>query len=99
MAGDLRMWDDDYVEELCDIVFREFLLGNFVQGVPRDPMWDVITQTLNAYTRKDFRRKQVVNRFCCIQRWCCGARGVHRYARSRHGYPLGPADSRDGLSG
>ena len=57
MAGDLRMWDDDYVEELCDIVFREFLLGNFVQGVPRDPMWDVITQTLNAYTRKDFRRK------------------------------------------
>ncbi|KAF3962647.1 hypothetical protein CMV_012867 [Castanea mollissima] len=43
MVGDLRMWDDDYVDELCDIVFGEFLAGNFAQGVPRDPVWDVIT--------------------------------------------------------
>ncbi|KAL4653886.1 hypothetical protein ACB092_01G338500 [Castanea dentata] len=43
MVGDLRTWDDDYVDELCDIVFGEFLVGNFAQGVPRDPVWDVIT--------------------------------------------------------
>lgn len=34
MAGDLRRWDDDYVDELCDIVFGQFLLGNFAEGVP-----------------------------------------------------------------
>ena len=39
MAGDLRTWDDDCVDELCDIVFGEFLLGNFVQGVPHDPVF------------------------------------------------------------
>ena len=61
MASDLRTWDDDYVDELCDIVFGEFLVGNFAQGVPRDLVWDVITQTLNARTRKDFRRRQVMS--------------------------------------
>ena len=54
MAGDLRTWDDDCVDELCDIVFGEFLLGNFVQGVPHDLVWDVITQTLNSRIGKDF---------------------------------------------
>ena len=57
MAGDLRMWDEDCVDELRDTVFGEFLLGNFVQGVPRDSVWDVITQTLNARTEKDFHTR------------------------------------------
>ena len=48
MAGDLRRWDDDYVDELCDIVFGQFLLGNFAAGLPREPLWDVTTNTLNA---------------------------------------------------
>ena len=98
MAGDLRKWDDDCVDELCDIVFGEFLLVNFVQGVPRDPVWDVITQTLNTRIGKDFYRRQVVNWFRRFQRWYCGAKGVHRYARSEHGYLVGPADSGDGPS-
>ena len=57
MAGNLRRWDDDYVDELCDIVFGQFLLGNFAEGVPSEPFWDVITQTLNAWTRKDFCKR------------------------------------------
>ena len=57
MAGDLRMWDEDCVDELRDTVFGEFLLCNFVQGVPRDSVWDVITQTLNACTEKDFHTR------------------------------------------
>ncbi|KAK9993715.1 hypothetical protein SO802_023418 [Lithocarpus litseifolius] len=85
MAGDLRTWDDDCVDELCDIVFGEFWLGNFAQGVPRDLVWDVITQTLNTRTRKDFRRRQVVNQFH-LQRWYCRVREVLRYARSGHRY-------------
>ena len=92
MAGDLRTWDDDCVDELCDIVFGEFLLGNFAPGVPCDPVWDVITQTLNACIGKDFRKRQVVNWFC-LQNWYYKVRGVHGYARSRCGYPVGPANS------
>ena len=48
MAEDLRRWDDDCVDELCDIVFGQFLLGNFAARLPREPLWDVITNTLNA---------------------------------------------------
>ena len=95
MAGDLRMWNDDCVDELCEIVFGEFFLGNFAQGVPCDLVWDMITQTLNSRTGKDFRKRQVVNRFHRLQRWYCQVRGVRRYARSEHGYPVGPVDSGD----
>nr|POE67844.1 hypothetical protein CFP56_46260 [Quercus suber] len=59
MAEDLRRWDDECVEELCDIVFGQWMLGNFAIGVPREPLWDVITNTLNARTGKDFRKRQV----------------------------------------
>ena len=55
MAGDLRRWDDDCIDELCDIVFGQFLLGNFAEGLSRVPLWDVITHTLNARTRKEDR--------------------------------------------
>ena len=51
MAGDLRRWDDDCVDELCDIVFGQFLLGNFAARLPPEPLWDVITNTLNARVR------------------------------------------------
>ena len=37
MVGDLRRWDDDCIDELCDIVFGQFLLGNFVEGLSRVP--------------------------------------------------------------
>ena len=56
MARDLRTWDEDCVDELCDIVFGEFLLGNFAQGVPRDPVWDVITHILKARTGRIFAK-------------------------------------------
>ena len=68
MAGDSRTWDYDCVDELYDIVFGEFLLGNFVQGVSCDLVWDVITQTLNSRIGKDFRKRQAVNLFHHLQR-------------------------------
>ena len=57
MARDLRRWDDDCVNELCDIVFSQFLLGNFAARLPREPLWDVITNTLNARIGKDFCKR------------------------------------------
>nr|POE50642.1 hypothetical protein CFP56_00100 [Quercus suber] len=60
MAGDLRRWDDDCVDELCDIVFGQWMLGNFAAGLPREPLWDVIIDTLNARTGKDFHKRQGV---------------------------------------
>ena len=56
MAGDLRTWDKDCINELYDIVFSQFLLGNFVAGLPYEPLWDVITNTLNAWTGRIFAR-------------------------------------------
>ncbi|KAK9992502.1 hypothetical protein SO802_027487 [Lithocarpus litseifolius] len=57
MAGDLRRWGDDCVDNLYDIVFSQFLLGNFAARLPRKPLWDVITNTLNAQTGKDFHKR------------------------------------------
>nr|POE60120.1 hypothetical protein CFP56_33281 [Quercus suber] len=45
--------------------------------------------------RKDFRKRQVVNQFRHLQRWYCQAKGVRRYARSGHGYPVGLVESGD----
>ena len=69
MDRDLRRWDDDCVNELCDIVFGQFLLGNFAAGLPREPLWDVITNTLNARTGKDFTR----GRLCVGSCWSGGS--------------------------
>ena len=55
MAGDWRRWDDDCVNELYDIVFGQFLLGNFAEGLPHVPLRDVITHNLNARIGKEDR--------------------------------------------
>ena len=43
-GGRCWLWFD----ELCDIVFGQFLLVNMWRLVPYNPVWDVITHTLNA---------------------------------------------------
>ena len=86
MAGDLRTWNEDCIDELCDIFFSQFLLGNFVAGLPYEPLWDVITNTLNAWTGKDFRKRQFMRRFMHVRKEYCRANGV-RYG-PRHGWPL-----------
>nr|POF20366.1 hypothetical protein CFP56_39649 [Quercus suber] len=86
MAGVLRRWDDDCVNELCDIVFGQFLLGNFAAGLSREPLWDVITKTLNARTRKDFHKRQVMCRFMLVWREYCRANGA--CYGPRRGWPV-----------
>ena len=56
MVMELTRWDEDYVDELCDIVFEQFLLGNIWCPVPHDLVWDVITHTLNAWIGKAFQK-------------------------------------------
>nr|POF27395.1 hypothetical protein CFP56_14509 [Quercus suber] len=85
VAGDLRRWDDECVEELCDIVIGQWMLGNFAIGVPREPLWDVITNTLNARTGKDFRKRQVMRQFKTIRREYCFAHEVDYGRRQRRG--------------
>ena len=48
MAAELTRWDEDCVDELCDIVFGQFLLVNMWRLVPYNLVWDVSTHTLNA---------------------------------------------------
>jgi len=66
MAAELTRWDKDCVDELCDIVFGQFLLGHMWCLVPYDPVWDVITHTPNVRTGKAFRKSQVVRKFISI---------------------------------
>ncbi|KAK7842604.1 hypothetical protein CFP56_013548, partial [Quercus suber] len=58
MAADLRRWDDDCVDELCDLVFGQFLLGNMYRHATNDYVWEEITHTLNAWTGKAFTKRQ-----------------------------------------
>ncbi|KAF3965505.1 hypothetical protein CMV_010318 [Castanea mollissima] len=96
MARDLRTWDEDCVDELCDIFFSQFLLGNFAVRLPREPFWDVITNTLNARTGKDFRKRQVMRRFMHVRRENCRANGV--CYGPRHGWPVVGLDEGAGPS-
>nr|POE58620.1 hypothetical protein CFP56_50209 [Quercus suber]POE58622.1 hypothetical protein CFP56_50211 [Quercus suber] len=96
MAEDLRRWNDDCVDELCDIVFGQWMLGNFAAGLPREPLWDVITDTLNAWTGKDFCKRQVMRRFMHVQRDYCWANGV--CYGPRHGWPVVGLNEGTGLS-
>ena len=86
MAGDLRTWNEDCIDELCDIFFSQFLPGNFVAGLPYEPLWDVITNTLNPWTGKDFRKRQFMRRFMHVRKEYCRANRV-RYG-PRHGRPV-----------
>ena len=86
MARDLRKWDDDCVDELCDTVFGQFLLGNFAVRLPHEPLWDVNINTLNARTGKDFRKRQVISRFSMVRREYYRANEVHYGPRC--GWPV-----------
>ena len=63
MAMDLRRWDDDCVDELCNLVFGQFLLGNMYRHATNDHVWEEITHTLNAWTGKAFTKRQVIRKF------------------------------------
>nr|POF27142.1 hypothetical protein CFP56_08517 [Quercus suber] len=66
MAADLRRWDDDCVDELCDLVFGQFLLGNMYRHATNDYVWEEITHTLNAWTGKAFTKRQVIRKFISL---------------------------------
>ena len=36
MAADLRRWDEDSVDELCDLVFGQLMLGNLYRHSTND---------------------------------------------------------------
>ena len=65
-------------------------------GLPHEPLWDVITNTLNTQTGKDFYKRQVVHQFTVLQREYCRANGVH-YG-PRRGWPLVAPDEGVGPS-
>ena len=45
MAVDLRRWEEDSVDKLCDLVFGQFMLGNLHQHSTNDHVWEVITHS------------------------------------------------------
>nr|POF27140.1 hypothetical protein CFP56_08515 [Quercus suber] len=79
MVADLKRWDDDCVDELCDLVFGQFLLGNMYHHAANDHVWEEITHTLNAQTGKAFTKKQVIRKFGSLRQWYRTVVSVHRY--------------------
>ena len=57
MAADLRTWDDNCVDELCNLVFSHYLLGTMVRYSANDQVWEHITSTFNARTGKAFTKR------------------------------------------
>ena len=66
MFVDLRRWDEDYVHELSDLVFGQFMLENMYCHFANDHVWEVITHILNAWTGKAFSRRQVLRKFALL---------------------------------
>ena len=67
MAADLRMWDDNCVDKLCNLVSSHYLLGTMVRYSANDQVWEHITGTLNAHTRKAFAKRGVIRKFKAIR--------------------------------
>jgi len=84
MAAYLRRWDEDSVDELYDLVFGQFMLGNLYRHSTNDHVWKVITHTLNAQTRKTFSKRQVIRKFASLRRWYHAVIGVRRYGHFVH---------------
>nr|POE72695.1 hypothetical protein CFP56_18694 [Quercus suber]POE72697.1 hypothetical protein CFP56_18696 [Quercus suber] len=84
MAANLRRWDEDGVDELCDLVFGQFMLGNLYQHSTNDHVWEVITHTLNTRTRKAFSKRQVIRKFASLRRWYRAVISVRRYGHFGH---------------
>ena len=66
MAVDLRRWDEDYVDELSDLVSGQFMLENMYHHFANDHVWEVITHILNARIGKAFSRRQGLRKFASL---------------------------------
>ena len=60
MAADLRRQDEDCVDELCALVFGQFLLGNMYHHSANEHVWKVITHILNTRTEKAFSGNSLI---------------------------------------
>ena len=93
MAADLRKWDDNCVDELCDLVFGQFLLGNNYRHAANDHVWEEITHTLNARIGKAFSKRQMIRKFAYLRRWYRTVTSVRRYGHFGNVYPV-PSSNR-----
>ena len=79
MAVDLKRWDDNCVDGLCDLVFGQFFLGNVYHHAANDHVWEEITHTLNARIVKAFTKRQVIRKFASLRWWYRTVMGVRKY--------------------
>ena len=92
MAVDLRMWDDNCVDELCNLVFSHYLLRTMVRYSANDQVWEHITSTLNACIGKAFTKREMIRKFKSIGQRCCTAMGAPRYGHWGYVPPVASPD-------
>ena len=68
MVADLRTWDENCVDKLCNLLFSHYLLGTMVRCSANDEVWEHITGTLNSHIGKAFMKRGVIRKFKAIER-------------------------------
>lgn len=92
VVADLRRWDEYYVDELCDLVFRLFMLGNMYHHSANDYVWEVITHAFSARTSKAFSGRQVLRKFASLRRWYRIVTAIRRYGHFGNVEPVPSPD-------
>ena len=63
MAAELITWDANCEDVLCDSILGHYLCGNFRRFRANAPVWEEITDNLNACMGKAFTVRRVLRRW------------------------------------
>ena len=63
MAAELITWDANCEDVLCDSVLGHYVYANLRPYYANAPMWEEITDNLNAHMGKAFTVRQVLRRW------------------------------------
>ena len=63
MAAELKTWDANCEDVLCDSILGHYVCGNFRRFRANAPVWEEITDNLNARMGKAFTVRRVLRRW------------------------------------
>ena len=95
MAAELKTWDANCEDLLCDSVLGHYCCGNLCPYHANAQVWQEIIDNLNARMGKAFTMRRVITRWKCIRQTYRRAMGI----RTRSLWPnVSPVASPDRLS-
>ena len=76
MAAELRTWDANCEDLLCDSILGNYVCGNLRPYHANAHVWEEITNNLNARMGKAFTMRRVITRWKCIRQTYRRAMGI-----------------------